>query len=76
MKRSAARAVFLATLLPLAAACPGEPESGTDSSNLTRAQRDSMIGESQLPGAGAVKRALDAAESARERAEALDSISR
>jgi hypothetical protein len=41
---------------------------------LTRRQRDSLISEMPIPGAGGVGRALDAQDRARERAEALDSI--
>lgn len=47
-------------------------ESAADT--LTRRQKDSLISRMPLPGAGAVGRALDAQDRARERAEMLDSI--
>jgi hypothetical protein len=42
---------------------------------LTERQRDSIIGESSLPGAGVVKRALQTSDGAAERAAQLDSMS-
>lgn len=50
----------------------GEAQTAVDT--LTRRQKDSLISEMPIPGAGAVGRALDAQDLARERAEALDSI--
>jgi hypothetical protein len=50
----------------------GDAQTATDT--LTRRQRDSLISEMPIPGAGAVGRALDAQDMARDRAEALDSI--
>ena len=50
----------------------GDAQTAVDT--LTRRQKDSLISEMPLPGAGAVGRALDAQDLARERAEALDSI--
>jgi hypothetical protein len=50
----------------------GDAQTAVDT--LTRRQKDSLISEMPLPGAGAVGRALDAQDRARERAEALDSI--
>src|SRR5262245_34764957 len=43
---------------------------------LTERQRDSLIGESELPGAPVVKRALQTSDGAAERAAQLDSMSR
>ena len=40
----------------------------------TRAQRDSAIAGSRLPGAGGVRGAMEASESARRRAEATDTM--
>ncbi len=50
----------------------GDAQSAADT--LTRSQRDSIIADMPIPGAGGVGRALDAADRARERADALDSI--
>ncbi len=50
----------------------GDAQTAVDT--LTRRQRDSLISEMPLPGAGAVGRALDAQDLARDRAEALDDI--
>ena len=40
--------------------------------NLTRAQKDSVLAESDLPGAGVVGKALEAADSSAARAKRLD----
>lgn len=67
-----------AILLPvlLLASCSdvreGQDLPGADT--LTRAQRDSIIGASKLPGAKPVQRALDAADSASARTQLLDSL--
>ena len=58
-------ALFLSTCL--LAACGGD--SDEPASTLSRAERDSVLSESDLPGAGAVKGALDAADSAQARAD-------
>ena len=52
-----------------------EAESGnTAADTLTRAQRDSITAESNLPGASAVGRALETSDIAAERAAQMDSI--
>lgn len=59
----------------LVAACgesTGDAQMATDT--LTRRQKDSLIADMPLPGAGAVGRALDAQDAARERAERLEAI--
>lgn len=53
-------------------AAPAEEAADT----LTQQQRDSLVGASGLPGAGGVRRALDASEAARARAEAHDTVGR
>lgn len=50
----------------------GDAQTAVDT--LTRRQKDSLISEMPVPGAGAVGRALNAQDLARERAQALDSI--
>jgi hypothetical protein len=53
---------------------PGGGEGQTDPDTLSRAQKDSIISTLPVPGAGAVGRALDAAEAARARAEQHDTM--
>ena len=59
--------------------CPGpSPDSDGESASadeLTRRQKDSIISTLPVPGASAVGRALDAADAARVRALAHDTIS-
>jgi hypothetical protein len=50
----------------------GEDQAAQDT--LTRRQKDSLISTLPVPGAGAVGKALDAADAARARAEAHDTI--
>lgn len=50
----------------------GDAQTAVDT--LTRRQKDSLISEMPVPGAGAVGRALDAQDLSRQRAAALDSI--
>ncbi len=57
--------------LVLAAACSGSAEQGAVRSER---ERDSIIGQSQLPGAQAVRGALAASDSADARQARLDSI--
>ena len=56
--------------------CGGAQESAdqADADTLTRAQKDSIISTLPVPGAGAVGKALDAADAARARAERHDTI--
>jgi hypothetical protein len=82
------RRPLLLILLALAGAAGGaackasEPARDDDRVNadeparadeITRRQRDSVIGESRLPGAQGVRGALDASDAAAARAAALDS---
>jgi len=72
MIRATARLMAITLVaLPLAA-CPSG--SGQEAGEMTREQRDSVIGESQLPGAQGVRGALDAVNAAGARAEAHDTI--
>ena len=66
----------LALVAGLTVACGGSSDTETTETAEapTRAQRDSAIAESALPGAGAVGTALDATAAAAARAEAHDTI--
>ncbi len=57
-------------LLALAACKAGNVNAGT---GRTERERDSIIGHSKVPGAGAVQKALDVSDSAQHRQAALDS---
>ncbi len=52
----------------------GQENQTVDRDTLTRRQKDSIVSEMPLPGAGAVGRAMDAADAARARAQAHDTI--
>ncbi|MCC6650441.1 MAG: hypothetical protein IT348_04760 [Candidatus Eisenbacteria bacterium] len=68
--------LILAAVLAAPLAGCGKPAEDKPASTLTEAQRDSVLGESTLPGAGAIGRAQGAAEGeATPRAE-LDSLTR
>jgi hypothetical protein len=59
----------------VSAGCGGAPEgTAIRTDTLSQRQRDSVIGESRLPGAQGVRGALDAADAAAARAAAADSI--
>lgn len=69
------RILVVAAAIVTVGACgdsAGDAQTAVDT--LTRRQKDSLISEMPIPGAGAVGRALEAQDLARERAEALDSI--
>ena len=65
--------LFCAALL--ASCTPGGTETAETTSELTRRQKDSIVAEMPIPGAGAVGKALGALEASERRAEAHDSIS-
>lgn len=71
------RILILITSLALVAGCTGdsEPDSGPALDSITQRQRDSVIGESNLPGARGVRGALEASDAAAARAAAIDSLS-
>ena len=79
--RSMRRAAALVGILALAA-CGGDdaaedaalPPADTAPAVSTRAQRDSAIAGSRLPGAQGVRGAMNAAELARQHAEATDTM--
>jgi hypothetical protein len=59
--------LVLIAVLALGGACSKKAE--TAKKPLTTAERDSLIGESKLPGAPVVKKALEQSDSAKARAE-------
>jgi hypothetical protein len=63
-------------LAALVSGCAGGGDEArtVDRDTLTRRQKDSIVSEMPLPGAGAVGRAMDAADAAKARAEAHDTI--
>lgn len=70
---------FIVTLaLLILGGCSGAPDADETAGRepLTQQQRDSIVGASALPGAGAVQRALDAADRIEDRAARLDSLQR
>ena len=69
------RIMAVATVL-LAIACSGGGGRQSDADTLTRRQRDSIIGESGLPGAQGVRGALEASDSAAARRAREDSLRR
>ena len=70
----AGRAVVVLGLLVLAGCGDDPPGDASARDTLTRRQRDSVIGASRLPGAGGVRGALRAVDSAAARNSRLDSI--
>jgi hypothetical protein len=69
MNRTRAAAVTVALLLAVLALHGCGDERHVPASTLSKSQRDSVLAESALPGAAAVKGALDAADSAQARTE-------
>ena len=70
-KNSERRLVVLALVAGLgAASCKNTQTTGT---GRTERERDSVIGESSVPGAGAVKKALEVSDSSRSRVASEDS---
>jgi len=63
-------------LAALTFGCSGSGSGGTDGTadTLSQRQKDSIVSTLPVPGAGAVGRALDAADAARARAETHDTI--
>lgn len=61
----------------LSAACSGDnARESAPADTLSRAQRDSVIGASSLPGARGVQRAIEARDTANARNAAMDSLLR
>lgn len=68
--------IIAAVIAVLLTACAGGEGSGSTADTLTRRERDSIIGESGLPGAGGVRGALRASDSAAARRAREDSLRR
>ena len=64
----------LVSILTLAAGCASET-AGNRRDTMTQRQKDSVLAQSQLPGASGVGKALNAADSAKARQARLDSAS-
>lgn len=73
MSRSKTAFTLAAVVLVLIGCGTGESDSRRD---LTRREKDSILGASQIPGAKAVKRSLTSADSAAARQARLDSAER
>jgi len=65
------RTLYAAALPLVLLACSSGPRAST---GRTERETDSVIGQSQVPGAPVVKKALDASDSARARVAAEDSV--
>jgi hypothetical protein len=64
---------FTGVVLAVALAGCGKDDSADSKPELTRREKDSIIANSQLPGARAVKKSMTAADSATARQTRLDS---
>jgi len=70
------RAVFLtASLLIGLAGCSDSGGETSDRAKMTQRQRDSVIAESRLPGAGVVRKAISMSDAQAQRAAMMDSAS-
>ena len=67
------RIAILAVVL-VAAACAKNETGGNNRDTMTKRQRDSVLGQSGLPGAQGITKAMRAADSVKVRTSALDSI--
>jgi hypothetical protein len=65
----------LVSIVTCVAACSGS-SGGNDRDTMTQRQRDSVLGQSGLPGASGVTKALGASDSAKARQAQLDSAAR
>lgn len=67
--------ILICALATLGATCGDDAADGaTAADTLTRAQKDSIVADMPIPGAGAVGAAMQARDRAEERAAAHDSI--
>ena len=72
------KSILMVVPLCLLVACSGSDKSGqtVDRDTLTQRQKDSILANSRIPNAGAVGRAMKAADSASTRALRADSVAR
>ena len=68
------RPLALGAVLLVGALSCGKSDSTTRRDSLTQRERDSVLGAAQLPGAGGVRGALRASDSAAARREREDSV--
>lgn len=76
MKNSLSRKLALVTLAGAVTACSPENTEHSAPDTLTRREKDSIIGQSGLPGSRGVTRALGVSDSATSRNAELDSAGR
>lgn len=78
MSRSPSKAKLIILVLStvLLAGCGRSGNEGSPADTLTQRQRDSIAGTLPIPGAGAVRKALEASDAAKARAERLDTLLR
>ncbi len=74
VRRWTSSLAMLAGLTLAACGGGGSGEADASADTLTRRERDSLIGQSRLPGAAGVRGVLGAADSAQARNRRLDSI--
>ena len=68
------RKIFVALLVAFCLGCPSKRAADQPQNAQTQRARDSVIGESNLPGAGGVRGALRASDSAAARQALIDSV--
>jgi len=73
---SITKPMLLLLLCATACSATGDEDAPAAVDTLTRAQRDSVIGASSLPGARSVQRAIDTRDTANARNAAMDSLLR
>ena len=66
--------LLFSVCLLFAPGCTDEAPDNSSGSKLTQRQRDSVLAESPLPGAAAVKKAISFSDSTRARAKRVDSF--
>jgi uncharacterized lipoprotein YajG len=69
------RASCLALALTILAACSGQQTAQNNRDTMTQRQKDSVLGQSGIPGAQGVTKAMRAADSAKARQARADSVS-
>jgi len=70
------RILLFGLVIVVLAGCSGKSETEQNQTGLSQRQKDSLVAESDLPGARVVGKALSISDSAAARAARLDSLSR